>query len=77
MTWPQIYDVPAVATEYGVVVIPCPVLVDGDTGIILVAGLDALDPKNLTQKIETALAAKAKLEKIAPDVNQTSSQPIR
>ncbi|HMD54603.1 MAG TPA: TlpA disulfide reductase family protein [Phycisphaerae bacterium] len=78
MTWPQIYDgqywQAAVAVEYGVDAIPCPVLVDGDTGMILAVGVDAIG-ESLTQKIETALAAKAKLQKIAPDVNQTSSGP--
>jgi thiol-disulfide isomerase/thioredoxin len=63
MTWPQIYDGQfwnaAVAVEYGVQAIPCPVLVDGDTGTILAVGVDALG-ESLTQKIETALAAKAK-----------------
>jgi thiol-disulfide isomerase/thioredoxin len=63
MTWPQIYDgqywQAAVAVEYGVDAIPCPVLVDGDTGKVLAVGVDALG-ESLTQKLETALAAKAK-----------------
>jgi thiol-disulfide isomerase/thioredoxin len=64
MTWPQIYDGQywraAVAVEYGVQAIPCPVLVDGDTGTILAVGVDALGA-SLDHKIETTLAAKGKL----------------
>jgi thiol-disulfide isomerase/thioredoxin len=75
MTWPQIYDGQywnaAVAVEYGVHAIPCPVLVDGDTGMIMAVGVDALG-QSLAYRIEARLAAKARLEKIAPDVN-----PIR
>ena len=63
MTWPQIYDghywKAAVAVQYGVHGIPCPVLVDGDTGIILATDTDALGHK-LASAIESALAAKAK-----------------
>lgn len=61
MTWPQIYDgrywKAAVAVEYGIKAIPCPVLVDGDTGVIIAQGADAvgeelplLVEKNLTAK---------------------------
>jgi thiol-disulfide isomerase/thioredoxin len=61
MTWPQIYDghfwKAAVAVQYGVHSIPCPVLVDGDTGIILATDTDALGHK-LATAIESALAAK-------------------
>jgi hypothetical protein len=39
--------------------IPCPVLVDGDTGIILAEGVGAIGPR-LTQVLQPALAAKAK-----------------
>jgi hypothetical protein len=64
MTWPQIYDGQywnaAVAVEYGVHGIPCPVLVDGDTGTILAVGVDALGT-SLDDKIKTTLAAKGKL----------------
>jgi peroxiredoxin len=63
MTWPQIYDghywKAAVAEKYGVHAIPCPVLVDGDTGLILAEGPDALGHK-LTHLLDTTLAAKAK-----------------
>ena len=63
MTWPQIYDglywKAAVAVQYGVHAIPCPVLVDGDTGIILATDTDALGHK-LASALESALTAKAK-----------------
>lgn len=63
MTWPQIYDgkssKTAMAVQYGVHAIPCPVLVDGDTGIILATDTDALGNK-LARAVESALAAKAK-----------------
>jgi len=63
MTWPQIYDgrywKAAVAVKYGVHAIPCPVLVDGDTGLILAEGPDALG-KKLSHLLETTLPAKAK-----------------
>lgn len=63
MTWPQIYDggywKAAIALQYGVRSIPCPVLVDGDTGIILATEGGALGA-NLTKSIEKALAAKGK-----------------
>lgn len=62
MTWPQIYDGgywnAAVATEYGVQAIPCPVVVDGDTGKILAVGADALGDR-LDKVVESALASKA------------------
>lgn len=62
MTWPQIYDASgksAVAKQYGVRAIPCPVLVDGDTGKIIATEDGALG-ENLTKTLETALAGKAK-----------------
>ena len=63
MTWPQIYDGQAsktpVAVQYGVHAIPCPVLVDGDTGIIIATDTGALGIR-LTKALESALAAKAK-----------------
>jgi len=63
MTWPQIFDGWAgktpVAVQYGVHAIPCPVLVDGDTGIIIATDTGALGYK-LTKALESALAAKAK-----------------
>ena len=48
-----------VAVKYGVHAIPCPVLVDGDTGIILAEGPDALGHK-LSRTGEKVLASKAK-----------------
>ena len=63
MTWPQIYDgqywKAAVAVQYGVHAIPCPVLVDGDTGTIIAADTGALGHK-LTKALQSALDAKAK-----------------
>jgi len=63
MTWPQIYDggywKAAIATQYGVHAIPCPVLVDGDTGTIIACDTHALG-QHLTKALETALAAKGK-----------------
>lgn len=63
MTWPQIYDggywQAAIAAQYGVHAIPCPVLVDGDTGKVLASGGDAVG-RHLTKILEPALAAKAK-----------------
>lgn len=63
MTWPQIYDgrywKAAVAVQYGVHAIPCPVLVDGDTGVIIATDTGALGHQ-LTKALDTALAAKAK-----------------
>jgi peroxiredoxin len=62
MTWSHIYDggfrEAAVAVQYGVHAIPCSVLVDGDTGVILAAGPDVRGP-GLTNLLQTALAAKA------------------
>lgn len=63
MTWPQIYDghfwKAAIAVEYGVHAIPCPVLVDGDTGMIIATDTEALGHR-LTRALDTALAAKTK-----------------
>jgi thiol-disulfide isomerase/thioredoxin len=63
MPWPQIYDggywKAAVAVEYGVHAIPCPVVVDGDTGKILAVGVDAIGHR-LDNVVESALAAKGK-----------------
>ena len=63
MTWPQIYDggywKAAVAVEYGVKAIPCPVVVDGDTGKILAVGVEALGD-DLDKTVKSALAAKAR-----------------
>ncbi len=63
MSWPQVYDgqywKSAVAVKYGVHAIPCPILVDGDTGMVLADGREALGQK-LDAAIEKALAAKGK-----------------
>lgn len=63
MTWPQIYDgrywKAAVALEYGIKKIPCPVLVDGDTGKIIAQGPGALGDK-LPELVEKKLEAKGK-----------------
>jgi thiol-disulfide isomerase/thioredoxin len=63
MTWPQIYDgqywKAAVAVQYGIRAIPCPVLVDGDTGVIIAQGAGAIGQR-LPQLVSTSLAAKAK-----------------
>jgi 5S rRNA maturation endonuclease (ribonuclease M5) len=45
--------------QYGVHAIPCPVLVDGDTGVIIATDTDALGHK-LTKVLDAALAAKGK-----------------
>jgi thiol-disulfide isomerase/thioredoxin len=66
MTWPQVYDGGAwkasIAVEYGVHSIPCPVVVDGDTGKVLAVGVGALGDR-LTKVVETALDEKGKKEK--------------
>lgn len=69
MTWPQIYDggywKAAVAVKYGVRAIPCPVLVDGDSGLILAQGPQALG-SDLIKHLRSALAAKAKNKTLRP-----------
>jgi peroxiredoxin len=61
MTWPQIYDGQnwnaAVAVQYGVHAIPCPILVDGDTGKIIATEDHALGD-NLVTALKSALASK-------------------
>jgi peroxiredoxin len=61
MTWPQIYDgqywKAAAAVQYGVHAIPCPVLVNGDTGTIIAAGAGALGSR-LATALQSALDAK-------------------
>ena len=63
MPWPQVYDgkfwKAAVAVQYGVQSIPQPLLVDGDTGIILAEGQDARGT-SLDKAVKKALAAKKK-----------------
>jgi thiol-disulfide isomerase/thioredoxin len=63
MPWPQIYDGrfwdAAVPVKYGVHAIPCPILVDGDTGVILAEGPGALGD-DLSSAVEKGLAAKSK-----------------
>jgi thiol-disulfide isomerase/thioredoxin len=63
MSWPQVYDglywKAAVAVQYGVHAIPCPVLVDGDTGVILAEGPQALGSR-LAHGVERALGSKTK-----------------
>jgi len=62
VTWPQIYDGREwrgpVTMQYGVKGIPCPILVDGDTGVIIAQGEDAVGHK-LSEQVKNALAAKA------------------
>jgi peroxiredoxin len=61
MTWPQIYDgkywQAALAQQYGIHSIPRPILVDGDTGVILAEGPGARGSK-LEPAVEKALASK-------------------
>ncbi len=63
MPWPQVYDGKfwnaALAVKYGVRSIPQPLLVDGDTGIILAEGHDDRGP-GLAMAIKKALATKKK-----------------
>jgi len=61
MPWPQIYDGKywnaVVARQYGIQSIPRPILVDGDTGVILAEGHDARGT-SLTPSIAKALDGK-------------------
>jgi thiol-disulfide isomerase/thioredoxin len=63
MTWPQVYDggfwQAEVAKKYGINSIPEPILVDGDTGVILAEGNGARGAQ-LAPAIEKALADKKK-----------------
>lgn len=63
MTWPQIYDgrywKAAVAVQYGIQSIPCPILVDGDTGKIIALS-DNVRGEGLPTEVEKALQAKGK-----------------
>ena len=63
MTWPQIYDgrywKEAVALKYGIQSIPCPILVDGDTGEIIALS-DDVRGEGLPTEVEKALHAKGK-----------------
>jgi thiol-disulfide isomerase/thioredoxin len=61
MPWPQVYDgkywQADLAVKYGIHSIPRPLLVDGDTGVILAEG-PAARGQRLSPAIEKALAAK-------------------
>ncbi len=61
MSWPQVYDgkywQAEVAKKYGIDSIPRPILVDGDTGVVLAEGGKARGPE-LDKSIEKALAGK-------------------
>ena len=61
MPWPQIYDgkywKADLAVKYGIHSIPRPILVDGDTGVILAEG-PAARGSHLAPAIQKALAAK-------------------
>ncbi len=63
MSWPQVYDgkywQAEVAQKYGVDSIPRPILVDGDTGVVVAEGREARG-SNLDASIEKALAGKKK-----------------
>lgn len=63
MPWPQVYDgkfwKAALVVQYGIHSIPRPILVDGDTGMVLAEGPDARASR-LVPAIEKALAAKKK-----------------
>ena len=63
MPWPQIYDgkywKAELAVKYGIHSIPRPILVDGDTGVILAEG-PAARGSHLGAAIEKALAGKKK-----------------
>jgi thiol-disulfide isomerase/thioredoxin len=63
MTWPQIYDgrywKAAVAVQYGVRAIPCPVLVDGDSGVVIAEGVGAIGHQ-LPKLVASTLAGKAR-----------------
>ena len=61
MPWPQIYDGrfwdATLARQYGIHSIPRPILVDGDTGLIIAEGHDARGPR-LAPSIEKTLTGK-------------------
>ena len=63
MTWPQIYEGKywdsTIGKLYGVPSIPQPILVDGDTGLIIAEGSDARGHK-LARTVEKALTDKKK-----------------
>ena len=63
MPWPQVYDgkywKAVVALQYGIHSIPRPILVDGDTGLVIAEGPDARASR-LAPAVEKALAAKKK-----------------
>ena len=59
MHWPQIYDGKSweceIGKQYGIPAIPMSLLVDGDTGLILLAG-ESLRGERLMPALEKALA---------------------
>ena len=61
MTWPQIYAgrywKAAVAVQYGIQAIFWPMLVDGDTGVVIAQGAGAVGQR-LPKLVGTAMAAK-------------------
>jgi thiol-disulfide isomerase/thioredoxin len=63
MTWPQIYDgkywKAELAVKYGINSIPRPILVDGDSGVVLAVGTDVRGSK-LAQTVQKSLAGKAR-----------------
>ena len=63
MPWAQIYDggywKAALAVQYDIHAIPCPLVVDGDTGKVLAVGAGAVG-SHLQHVVESALAAKKK-----------------
>lgn len=61
MNWSHVYDggvwKSPLALKYGVHSVPCPVLIDGDTGVIVAEGPDVIGP-GLQSLLETMLKAK-------------------
>ncbi|MDB6029068.1 MAG: thioredoxin family protein [Verrucomicrobiales bacterium] len=61
MTWPQIFEGKyfdaELAVRYGVKSIPCPILIDGDTRVILAEGTNAIG-KRLSRAVEKWVTTK-------------------
>ena len=61
MTWPQIFEgryfESTLAVKFGVKSIPCPILIDGDTGVILAEGTNAIG-RRLSRTVEKWIATK-------------------